>query len=143
MTLVFQPMLPDHYDRVIELWRASKGVGLRSDDSREGITAFLRHNPGLSFVALSDGKVVGAVLCGSDGRRGYLHHLAVAPPFRGKGVGRLLVDSCLAALDDAGIRKAHVHVFADNLDGQAFWDRTGWARRTDMLIMSRDIRPET
>jgi ribosomal protein S18 acetylase RimI-like enzyme len=143
MALAFQPMIPDHYDQVIELWRASEGVGLRSDDSRDGIAAFLRRNPGLSFVALSEDRVVGAVLCGSDGRRGYLHHLAVAPAFRGKSIGRLLVESCLSALDGAGIRKAHVHVFADNLHGQAFWDRVGWARRADMVIMSRDIRPET
>ena len=127
----------DSYDDVLALWHQCEGVGLREADSRDSIRAYLDRNPGMSFVALSDGKTVGAVLGGHDGRRGYLHHLAVAPSCRRRGLARRLVDRCTAALTDAGIRKCHIFVFEDNADGISFWRAAGWLPRSDIGVMSK------
>jgi ribosomal protein S18 acetylase RimI-like enzyme len=86
----------EDYDAVVTLWRRSEGVGLNESDTREAIAAFLRRNPRLSFVAQKRGRIIGIVLCGHDGRRGYLHHLAVSKHHRQRGIGRQLVVACLA-----------------------------------------------
>jgi ribosomal protein S18 acetylase RimI-like enzyme len=129
----------DDYEEVISLWRATPGIGLSDADSREAIAAYLAHNPGLSFVARDGQRVVGAVLCGSDGRRGYLHHLAVHPDARRQGTGEALVERCLSGLREVGIHKCHLFVIAGNAEGQAFWQHVGWKLRTDLVIMSKDI----
>ncbi|KKK77844.1 hypothetical protein LCGC14_2849520, partial [marine sediment metagenome] len=99
--------------------------------------------PGLSFVARDADRVVGAVLCGQDGRRGYLHHLTVAPSHRGGGLGRTLCGRCLDALRVVGIEKCHVFVFADNHDAIAFWRAAGWQRRTDLVMFSMSTDEQT
>jgi len=133
------PFTPDHYDQVHALWQQSEGVGLSAADSRENIQVYLERNPRMSFVAMSDGVVIGAVLCGHDGRRGYIHHLAVAPQWRRRSVGRQLVDRCLGALRDTGIQKCHLFIFNQNHDGIAFWKSIGWTQRGDISIMSKDL----
>lgn len=130
-------MTPADYDAVIALWLATPGIGLSGADDREPITAYLARNPGLSLVAVRGGALVGAVLCGHDGRRGYVHHLAVSPSERGRGLGRALADRCLAGLGALGIAKASIVVFAANAEGQAFWRATGWTARDDLLVMQR------
>jgi ribosomal protein S18 acetylase RimI-like enzyme len=100
---------------------------------------YLARNPGMSFVACDGGRVVGAVLCGTDGRRGYLHHLAVAAPDRQRGLGRALVQRCLDALAAAGITKCHLFVFAPNIPARNFWTRIGWRLREDIVVMSRQM----
>jgi ribosomal protein S18 acetylase RimI-like enzyme len=127
------------YEEAVGLWRRTENVGLNDADSRESIDSFLRHNAGLSFVARRDGRLVGAVLCGTDGRRGLLHHLAVDADHRGRGIGRALVERCLAALKSSGIEKCHIYVYADNAHGRAFWKQMGWYPRDDLLMMSFDI----
>jgi N-acetylglutamate synthase len=127
----------DDYDEVLALWQATPGVGLSDADSRANIAAYLARNPGLSFVARAEGRLVGAVLCGTDGRRGYLHHLAVHPDFRRLGIGQELAERCLAGLKAQGIHKCHLFVFAGNDSGRAFWERTGWKQRDDLVIMSK------
>jgi N-acetylglutamate synthase len=127
------------YDEVMALWRATPGIGLSDADSRAAIAAYLLRNPGLSFVAREAGRLVGAVLCGMDGRRGYLHHLAVHPDARRQGTGAALVEHCLAGLREVGIHKCHLFVIAGNAAGQAFWQHVGWKLRTDLVIMSKDI----
>lgn len=127
------------YDDVLALWQASEGVGLSSADSRDNIAAYLQRNPGMSFVAIADGRVVGAVLAGHDGRRGYIHHLAVDQRFRRQGLGRQLVTRCLSALRWAGIEKCHLFIVNDNAGGTAFWESLGWQRRADIGIMSKSI----
>ena len=127
------------YAEVIALWQSSEGVGLSSADSPERIAAYLARNPGLSFVIRVDGELVGAVLCGHDGRRGYLHHLAVRPDQRGRGIGRALVDACMQALAREGIDKCHLFVFKENVDGLAFWRKVGWKERLDLAILSKNI----
>jgi putative acetyltransferase len=127
------------YDAVVELWEATPGIGLSEADERSNIAAFLEHNRGLSFVAEAGGAIAGAVLGSFDGRRGYLHHLAVAPRARREGLGRALVARSLEALAGRGVRRCHIFVMAGNADGQRFWERVGWFRRDDLLVMSKDL----
>jgi ribosomal protein S18 acetylase RimI-like enzyme len=129
----------DAYDQVIALWQQAEGVGLNSADSRESIQTYLERNPGMSFIAEQDGTLVGAVLSGHDGRRGYIHHLAVHPDYRRQGLGRKLVDRCLAALQEVGIQKCHLFIFNENVDGICFWESVGWTRRVDIGVMSKNI----
>lgn len=122
-------------DAVIALWRRTEGVGLNESDTRRAITAFLRRNPNLSFVAEQGGRIIGAVLCGHDGRRGYLHHLAVSKRHRCRGIGRQLVNACLTKLRKAGIQKCNIFIFANNAEGMKFWAHTGWSLRTELRLM--------
>jgi len=116
------------YDAVVELWRRSEGVevSLGDGDAREDIAATLARNSGLSRVALVAGRIVGAVVCGQDGRRGYLYHLAVDRAHRGRGIGRRLVAECCDALRRAGLKRVVILVAKDNPEGQAFWNRLGF-----------------
>jgi len=139
MTFSTHPFTIDDHAEAYALWQATPGVGLSPVDERAPIGAYLERNPGCSFVARAGGRLVGAVLCGSDGRRGYLHHLAVAPDFRRQGVGEALVKHCLAGLQAQGIEKCHLFVFAGNTPGRAFWGHVGWRLRGDLVIMSKDI----
>jgi N-acetylglutamate synthase len=125
------------YDAVIDLWRGMPGIGLDADcDSRKGIARYLKRNPGLSFVACAKkGVIVGAVLSGHDGRRGYLAHLAVAPEVRKQGIGRALVARCLRALARHHIPKCNIFVFRSNVRGRGFWLREGWNLRRDLDVL--------
>ena len=139
MQATIREMTLDDYDQVTALWEASEGVGLSSNDSRDGIAAYLGRNAGLSFVAVEAGRTVAAVLCGHDGRRGFLHHLAVAASHRRRGLGRALVRRCLEALARAGIRKCHTFAFAPNVEARNFYTRIGWQLREDLVVMSRQV----
>lgn len=130
------------YDRLIALWRSCTGVGLNESDTPEGIQRFLARNPGLSLVAETpSGEIVGAVLCGHDGRRGYLHHLAVAAPHRRQGLGRCLVEGCLEHLRRHGIAKCNLFLYSHNTSGRAFWLQHGWAAREDLVVVQRPLPP--
>lgn len=139
-TLTVRAMTPNDFDDVERLWKTSPGVGLYPGDDRDGVTRFLERNPGLSSVAVEDGHLVGAVLCGHDGRRAYISHLAVAQDARRRGIGRDLVARCLDAVDREGIEKAHLFVFADNDGARAFWGRIGWHQRGDLTTMSISVK---
>ena len=126
------------YDRVLVLWRRCEGVGLNESDTRDAIGRFLVRNRGLSLVAEDDaGNIIGAVLCGHDGRRGYLHHLAVDVRHRRQGLGRTLVERCLENLRTLGIAKCNLFLYATNTDGRAFWLKHGWAAREDLIVVQR------
>jgi ribosomal protein S18 acetylase RimI-like enzyme len=127
------------YEAAYALWEASEGIGLSQADQPRNLEVFLRRNPGMSFVAEAGGRIVGAVLCGSDARRGFLHHLAVEKAARKAGIGRDLVNHCLAALARQGMRKCHIFVAAENAEGKAFWKRIGWEERTTLVVMSHDV----
>ncbi len=131
------------YAEVAALWERTEGVGLDEDsDCAEKTRLYLERNPGLSFVARVEGEVVGAVLCGHDGRRGYLHHLAVGHSRRRAGIGRMLVERCLAGLRSVGIPKCNIFVFGENEAGNAFWRATGWVGRDDLFLMQKLTDPE-
>jgi N-acetylglutamate synthase len=141
MSIVIRPFTMKAYASVLALWQQCEGIGLSEADSRPSIRAYLSRNPGMSFIALARGGVVGAVLAGHDGRRGYLHHLAVHPRWRRRGLGRRLVRRCLDALHRAGIRKCHIFVYRRNGQGLTFWSAESWAPRRDLMLMSRMIEP--
>lgn len=132
-------MTNDDYEEVIQIWKNAEGIAISKDDERESIKKYLLHNPGMSFVAVYKGELVGTVLAGHDSRRGYLHHLVVIETHRKKGLARLLVESCLQRLMELGINKCHVFVLAENEKGAAFWMHEGWHRRTDISIMSKNL----
>jgi ribosomal protein S18 acetylase RimI-like enzyme len=127
------------YDEVYALWQASEGIGLSAADERAGIARFLERNPGLAFVARAGTELAGAVLVGDDGRRGYLHHLAVSAAHRRRGLGQALVDRCLSALSERGIRKCHIFVYGGNQGGLAFWEEVGFYPRPELVLMSHDV----
>ena len=121
------------YDSVYSLWLSCPGMGLNDlDDSREGIARYLARNPTPCFVATEHGRVVGAILAGHDGRRGYIYHTAVSSQFRHKGIGSSLVNSALAALKAEGINKVALVVFSRNEAGNAFWKKLGFSAREDL-----------
>jgi ribosomal protein S18 acetylase RimI-like enzyme len=125
----------EDYDGVVTLWRRTEGVELNESDTRRAIAAYLRRNPRLSFVAEQDDRIIGAVLCGHDGRRGYLHHLAVSKRHRQRGIGQQLVAACLAKLHRVGIQRCNIFIFANNAAGIKFWAHTGWKLRTELRLM--------
>jgi len=139
MNAAIVPFTMEAYGEVIALWKQCEGIGLSEADAPECIKAYLERNPVMSFVAIDGGTVVGAVLCGHDGRRGYLHHLAVHPKARRCSLGRRLVDRCFESLRMAGIRKCHIFVINENRDGMAFWTSVGWTPRGDISIVSKEV----
>lgn len=123
----------EDYENVYTLWKTIKGFGIRSvDDSKEGIERFLKWNRGLSVVAEEDGKVIGAILCGSDGRRGCLYHVCVHKDYRRQGIGKNMVVWCMEKLKELQINKVSLIAFTQNDIGNAFWKEIGWTKREDL-----------
>ena len=123
----------EDYDQVYALWKTIKGFGIRSvDDSKEGIERFLKWNPGLSVVAEENGEIVGAILCGSDGRRGCLYHVCVHKEYRRQGIGKTMVVWCMEKLKELQINKVSLIAFTQNDIGNAFWKEIGWTKREDL-----------
>lgn len=116
------------YDDVFAVWQEAEGLGLHLDkcDSREGVARYLARNPGTCFIVRVGAELVGAILCGTDGRRGYVNHLAVAGGYRRHGIGTALVRRCMAALKDMGIARCNLFVFAANDGALEFWRKLGW-----------------
>lgn len=126
-------MTAEDYDQVYDLWMTIKGFSIRSvDDSREGVERFLKRNPTTSVVAVAEGKVVGAILCGHDGRRGCLYHVCVKKEYRMQGIGKAMVVACMNALKEEKINKVSLIAFTKNDIGNAFWNCIGWTRRLDL-----------
>lgn len=143
MSIRIRRMTLCDYEAAFALWRSLPGIGLDdASDSRAGIAAFLRRNPGLSIVACDKAEIVGTVLVGHDGRRGFVYHLAVAPSHRHLGLGRTLVERALDALAARGIPKCTILVMRSNADGQAFWERLGWTRRDDLHVLQHALEPQ-
>ena len=123
----------DDYDQIYALWSKIKGFGIRSiDDSREGIERFLKRNPTTSVVAEEDGKIVGAILCGHDGRRGCFYHVCVDEEYRMRGIGKSMVVFAMEALKAEKINKVSLIAFTKNDIGNAFWKEIGWTKREDL-----------
>lgn len=134
----------EDYEAVWRLWLSCKGMGLNSvDDSREGIEKFLRRNPESCFVAEMDDKIFGVIMAGNDGRRGYIYHTAVSPEQRRQGIAQKLVDAVLAAFENIGITKVALVVFERNADGNAFWEKSGFSAREDLVYRNKSIAEMT
>lgn len=136
MNIICREMQIGDYDAVSTLWHDTEGMRLRDADSRENIEAYLNRNPGLSFVVEANLNVVGAVLVGTDGRRGYLQHLAVKSDYRGKGLGQTLVKFAIEALSKQGIDKTHLFVGNENISAQRFYETKGWIARDEVRMFS-------
>jgi len=134
--MTYEEMDIGRYDAVMELLRSLPGVCLRDADSREAVQAYLERNPGMSFLAIDDGRVVGCAMGGHDGRRGYLNHVAVHPSFRRQGLAKALVSLCLERLAKDGIDKTHIDVLVSNEQGRLFWESLGWRLRDDVVRYS-------
>lgn len=126
-------MTEEDYEQVHSLWLSISGFGIRSmDDSEEGVRRFLRRNPATSVVAEENGKIVGCILCGHDGRRGCLYHVCVDKAYRKHGIGKAMVNFCIAALKTEGINKVSLIAFTRNEVGNKFWKKMGWELREDL-----------
>lgn len=126
-------MTAGDYDEVYALWKKISGFGIRSvDDSREGIERFLKRNPATSVVAIEDQRIVGAILCGHDGRRGCLYHVCVDPGYRMRGIGKSMVVFAMEALKQEKINKVSLIAFTKNDIGNAFWKEIGWTKHQDL-----------
>ena len=127
------------YENVYQLWAKTPGIGLRKvDDSKEGILGFLQRNPNTNFVAEEDG-IVGVILCGHDGRRAHIYHMAVDANMKRSGIGRALVEAVIAALMEQGITRVKLDSFKDNPEGNAFWESMGFFCRSDLLYWNRSL----
>ena len=126
-------MTIEDYEGVYALWKKIKGFGIRSiDDSKEGVARFLKRNPTTSVVAEKDGRIVGSILCGHDGRRGCLYHVCVDEDYRRHGIGKRMVVFAMKALKEEKINKVSLSSFTENDIGNAFWNTIGWTERLDL-----------
>ncbi len=131
--MLIREMKTEDYDMVRDLWLSIKGFAIRSiDDSREGVEKFLKRNPGISVVAFEDQTLVGAILCGHDGRRATFYHVCVREQYRKRGIGKAMVIRCMETLHREGINKVALIAFTRNDVGNAFWRRIGWTQRQDL-----------
>ncbi len=133
-------MTTDDYAGIYRLWISTPGMGLNTtDDSREGIAQYLRRNPTSCFVAKEAGEIVGSILAGHDGRRGFIYHLSVTMSHRKKGIGTALVERAMEALKQEGIHKVALVVMAGNETGNAFWESHGFTTREDLIYRNRNL----
>lgn len=138
-----RPMTMEDYEEVFDMWQSISGFGIRSwDDSREGIEKFIARNPGLSVVALHDGRIIGSILCGHDGRRGCLYHVCVRQKYRMLGIGQDMVVCCKDALRKEGINKINLIAFKSNAVGNKFWQKLNWKHREDCNYYEENLNPE-
>ena len=139
MEIQTREFLINDYEAAVELWKRVEGLDIAEGDDRESVRRFLGQNRGLSRVATDGSTIVGAALCGHDGRRGYIYHLAVDPAYQGRQLGKRLVEECLAGLRHAGLERANILVAKDNPRGRDFWRRTGWEDLEGAAAMGIDV----
>ena len=140
MAPLIREMTIEDYPQVFALWKRTEGMGLGESDEEPAVRTFLLRNPGMSCVALGPGgSLAGAVLCGHDGRRGYIHHLAVAAEHRRKGIARQMLAFCFERLGRQDIPKCNIYLFANNAEGRTFWLHSGWNLRSDLHILQKAV----
>ena len=133
-------MTIDDYEKVYELWMSCAGMGLNNlDDSKEGIEQFLNRNPETCFVAEIEKVIVGVIIVGNDGRRGYIYHTAVNPLYRKQGIAKTLVKAAMNALQKSGINKVALVVFDRNETGNDFWEKMGFTVRNDLIYRNKAL----
>ena len=140
--MLIRKMNISDYDEIYRLWLDTPGMGLNTtDDSREGIEKYLLRNPNTCFVAEKDNEIIGVIMSGHDGRRGYIYHAAVKVSQRAQGIGTALLDYAMVALNDEGINKVALVVFERNEIGNAFWENRGFTIRKDIVYRNKNINP--
>lgn len=133
-------MTINDYEKVYQLWTNTPGMGMRSvDDSKEGIAKYLNRNPETCFVAESENEIIGIILSGHDGRRGFIHHTAVNEAVRKQGIGTALLNAALEALKRQGINKVALVAFCTNKLGNSFWESQGFIERTDLVYRNKSL----
>lgn len=140
---MIRKMTISDYEKIFDLWKSTIGIGLRSlDDSRQGISAFLERNPTTNFVAVDDDKIIGAILCGHDGRRGYIYHTVVRTDYRNRGIATKLIEAAIAALQKEKITRVCLNVMETNEYGKSFWHKRGWEKKDFLGFYSKSITDE-
>lgn len=138
--MIIRKITAADYEKMYALWLSCKGMGLNdTDDSQEGIKRFLDRNPETCFAACENDDIIGVILAGNDGRRGFIYHTAVSPDHRGRGVGTALVNTALEALKSLGITKTALVVFGRNETGNAFWEKMGFSARNDLVYRNKAL----
>ena len=127
------------YDAAVQIWKRVEGIEIAEGDDRKGIAAFLARNPNLSRVAIDGPAIVGVALCGDDGRRGHIYHLAVDPAYQGRGIGKRLLNECLDGLRRDGVERVIILVAGDNQRGAEFWKHHGWEEISGAVPMGIDV----
>lgn len=130
------------YDGICDVWKDHDGIN-PVDDSIEGFTKYLKRNPATSFVAEDNGKIVGTILAGHDGRRGFFHHVVVLPEYRNRGIGKKMVNYAMEALEKEGINKVALVVFENNQLGNSFWESMGFTSRNDLVYRNKALTEMT
>lgn len=138
--MTIRPMTKDDYDEVYEMWQTTSKRALSNADSQEQIERYLDRNKGMSQVAVIDRKIVGTVLAGHDGRRGFIHHMAVMPQYRRKHIGHSLANKAIEKITAEGIDKTHIFCYQNNETGQDFWSDFGFKKRDDVFVYSFENR---
>ena len=136
--MVIREMTIEDYDEVYEMWQTTSQRALSKADERGQMERYLSHNKGMSQVAVIDGKIVGTVLAGHDGRRGFIHHMAVLPEYRRKRIGHSLAEKAIEMIKLQGIDKTHIFCYQNNETGQSFWRDFGFNKREDVFVYSFD-----
>lgn len=136
MSVQIKPMTINHYDEIFAMWQITSKRALSNADQRDEIERYLKRNKGLSQIAVVDGKIVGTVLAGHDGRRGFIHHMAVMPQYRRKGIAKSMATTAIEKLAEEGIVKTHIFTYCDNNAGQSFWSSLGFEKREDIFVYS-------
>lgn len=134
--MIIRSMTTEDYREVFALWQITSARAMDGSDSEENIARYLRRNPGMSQVALDSGKIIGTVLAGHDGRRGFIHHMAVLPEYRRHHIGEALAKTALEKIAGDGIEKTHIFCYCDNFTGQNFWKSIGFEKREDIFVFS-------
>ncbi len=134
--VTIRPMTIEDYDEVFALWQITSKRALSSADERQPMAMYLERNRGLSQVAVCNGKIVGTVLAGHDGRRGFIHHMAVLPDYRRRRIGHALAETAITGIEAEGIAKTHIFCYQNNETGQNFWRDFGFVKRDDVFVFS-------
>jgi ribosomal protein S18 acetylase RimI-like enzyme len=123
---------------MLDLWRATPGLGVGQGDEEKALKVFIERNPSTCLVLRINEGLIGTVLGGFDGRRGYIYHLAVHPDYQGRGYGRMLLKQVINELKSLGALKIHLFVFRDNQPATKFYHHQGWELRHDIQVFSWD-----
>ena len=134
--MVIRAMTIEDYDEVFAMWQITSKRALSSADERSQMERYLKRNEGLSQVAVIDGKIIGTVLAGHDGRRGFIHHMAVLPEYRRRRIGHALAEKAIEMIRSEGIEKTHIFCYQNNETGQKFWSDFGFVKRDDVFVFS-------